>query len=98
MKRTMCGRQSGGGKSRSRPAFEWHVKGDKVKCMKQLLTILAMATLLVGCRSSQEQGGTGAGGVEPAYGHGSDTNNIQNLPGGDVRAVRDGDSLYGTGP
>ena len=67
--------------------------------MKRLFSILAMATLLIGCRSGQERGGMGTG-VEPAYDSGSATNSSDksNLPGGDVRPNRDGDSSYGITP
>ena len=69
--------------------------------MKQILTILAVATLLVGCRSSQEKGGMGGTGTEPVYDNGSATNSIDNrsnLPGGDVRQNLDGESSHGITP
>ena len=69
--------------------------------MKRIFMILAMASLLVGCRSNDNRGGMGGTGVEPGYDSGSVTNDIDNhsnLPGGDARPSRDGDSTHGIMP
>jgi hypothetical protein len=72
-----------------------------VKYMKRFFIILAAGAVLIGCRSGREQGGTGAESInESGASSSTQTNDTQqsNLPGGDVRPNRDGDSAHGIHP